>query len=64
LRPRTFLPPCPQSGHEDYAAPVARRTDVPDFVEAIARGVDVITAFAPHRPAMTLSEVAAAAGAA
>jgi IclR family transcriptional regulator, pca regulon regulatory protein len=41
---------------------VARRTDVPEFVEAIARGVDVITAFTPQRPAMTLSEVAAAAG--
>jgi IclR family pca regulon transcriptional regulator len=41
---------------------VARRTDAPDFVEAIARGLDVITAFAPQRPAMTLSEVAAAAG--
>ena len=41
---------------------MARRTDVPDFVEAIARGLDVITAFAPQRPAMTLSEVAAAAG--
>jgi IclR family pca regulon transcriptional regulator len=41
---------------------VARRIDTPDFVEAIARGVDVIVAFAPHRTAMTLSEVAAAAG--
>jgi IclR family pca regulon transcriptional regulator len=40
---------------------VARRTDAPDFVEAIARGFDVIRAFEPHRPAMTLSEVAAAA---
>jgi IclR family transcriptional regulator, pca regulon regulatory protein len=41
---------------------VARRTDAPEFVEAIARGFDVITAFAPQRAAMTLSEVAAAAG--
>ncbi|HEX6755103.1 MAG TPA: IclR family transcriptional regulator C-terminal domain-containing protein [Mycobacteriales bacterium] len=39
-----------------------RRSESPDFVEAIARGFDVITAFEPHRPAMTLSEVAAAAG--
>ena len=39
---------------------MARRTSTPDFVEAIARGLDVITAFAPDRPAMTLSEVAAA----
>jgi IclR family pca regulon transcriptional regulator len=41
---------------------VTRRTSAPDFVEAIARGFDVITAFVPDRPAMTLSEVAAAAG--
>ena len=41
---------------------VSRRSDAPDFVEAIARGFDVIRAFQPHRPAMTLSEVAAAAG--
>jgi IclR family pca regulon transcriptional regulator len=41
---------------------MARRSDAPDFVEAIARGVDVITAFAADRPAMTLSEVAAATG--
>ena len=41
---------------------MARRTDAPDFVEAIARGIDVITAFSPHRYALTLSEVAAAAG--
>lgn len=33
----------------------------PDFIEALARGLDVIRAFEPHRPAMTLSEVAAAA---
>ena len=41
---------------------MARRTDAPDFVEAIARGLDVIKAFGPHRPVLTLSEVAAAAG--
>lgn len=34
----------------------------PDFVEAVARGLDVLTAFSPGRPAMSLSEVAAAAG--
>ncbi len=34
----------------------------PDFIEALARGLDVIRAFAPNRPAMSLSEVAAAAG--
>ncbi|MFF3562444.1 IclR family transcriptional regulator C-terminal domain-containing protein [Streptomyces sp. NPDC002574] len=34
----------------------------PDFIEALARGLEVITAFAPHRPAMSLSEVATATG--
>jgi IclR family pca regulon transcriptional regulator len=34
----------------------------PDFIEALARGLDVIAAFEPHRPAMTLAEVAAATG--
>ena len=32
----------------------------PDFIEALARGLDVIRAFGPNRPTMTLSEVAAA----
>ncbi|HEX2913590.1 MAG TPA: IclR family transcriptional regulator C-terminal domain-containing protein [Chloroflexia bacterium] len=34
----------------------------PDFIEALARGLDVIRAFGPKRPTMTLSEVAAATG--
>ena len=34
----------------------------PDFIEALARGLEVITAFTPHRQAMSLSEVAAATG--
>ncbi|HEX9038633.1 MAG TPA: IclR family transcriptional regulator C-terminal domain-containing protein [Ktedonobacterales bacterium] len=34
----------------------------PDFIEALARGLDVIRAFAPNRRAMSLSEVAAATG--
>ena len=34
----------------------------PDFIEALARGLDVIRAFGPNQPTMTLSEVAAAAG--
>ncbi len=34
----------------------------PDFIEALARGLDVIRAFEPHRPTMSLSEVATAAG--
>jgi IclR family pca regulon transcriptional regulator len=39
---------------------MARRDDDPNFIEAIARGFDVIKAFAPHRPVMTLTEVATA----
>ncbi|QNP75564.1 helix-turn-helix domain-containing protein [Streptomyces roseirectus] len=34
----------------------------PDFIEALARGLEVITAFAPQRPVMSLSEVATATG--
>ena len=44
-----------------YAAAMARRDDDPNFVEAIARGLDVIKAFEPHRPAMSLTEIATAA---
>ncbi len=39
-----------------------RRDPDPDFIESIARGLDVIRAFDAHRPTMSLSEVAAAAG--
>jgi IclR family transcriptional regulator, pca regulon regulatory protein len=39
-----------------------RRDPDPDFIESIARGFDVIKAFDEHRPVMSLSEVAAAAG--
>ncbi len=34
----------------------------PDFIEALARGLEVIRAFGPNRPSMSLSEVAAATG--
>jgi IclR family transcriptional regulator, pca regulon regulatory protein len=34
----------------------------PDFIEALARGLDVIRAFGPNRPIMTLSEVATVTG--
>lgn len=34
----------------------------PDFIEALARGLDVIRAFRPQRPAMTLAEVARESG--
>jgi IclR family transcriptional regulator, pca regulon regulatory protein len=41
---------------------VARRDASPDFVEAVARGLDVIRAFQPRRPVMALTAVADAAG--
>jgi IclR family transcriptional regulator, pca regulon regulatory protein len=34
----------------------------PDFIEALARGLDVITAFGAARPEMTLAELASATG--
>lgn len=41
---------------------MARDTESPDFIEAIARGLDVLTIFTPARPVMNLSEVASATG--
>lgn len=41
---------------------MARRESGPDFIEALARGLDVIKVFQPQRPAMSLTEVATAAG--
>src|SRR4029077_11223177 len=43
-------------------APMARRDSSPDFIEALARGLDVIRAFQPRQPAMSLDAVADAAG--
>ncbi|KOV85165.1 IclR family transcriptional regulator C-terminal domain-containing protein [Nocardia sp. NRRL S-836] len=40
----------------------ARPDTGPDFIEALARGLDVIRSFQPARPVMALSEVAAATG--
>lgn len=37
-----------------------RRDGNPEFIEALARGLDVLRCFPPGRPAMTLSEVATA----
>lgn len=34
----------------------------PDFIEALARGLEVITAFRPRQPVMSLTDVAAATG--
>jgi IclR family transcriptional regulator, pca regulon regulatory protein len=41
---------------------VARRDSSRDFIEAIARGLDVIRVFRPGRPVMSLTAVADAAG--
>lgn len=38
-----------------------RRDTSPDFIEALARGLDVVRGFEPGKPTMTLSEVAAKA---
>ena len=40
---------------------MAGRGSGPDFVEALARGLDVLACFGADRPAMTLSEIAVAA---
>lgn len=39
---------------------MARRDNSPDFIEAIARGLDVIRAFGPGQPVMSLAAVATA----
>ena len=41
---------------------MARRETGPDFIEALARGLDVIRAFGPRQPVMSLAGVAAATG--
>ena len=41
---------------------MARRDTGPDFIEALARGLDVIRAFRPRQPIMSLAAVAAATG--
>ncbi len=41
---------------------MARRDDSPDFIEAIARGLDVIRAFGPGQPALSMAAVADASG--
>jgi len=41
---------------------MARRDTGPDFIEALARGLDVIRAFQPRQPVMSLTAVAVAAG--
>ncbi|HKD98298.1 MAG TPA: IclR family transcriptional regulator C-terminal domain-containing protein [Micromonosporaceae bacterium] len=45
----------------DQAAGGAREAG-PDFIEALARGLDVLRCFGPGRPVMTLSEIASTTG--
>src|SRR5262249_7977558 len=44
----------------EQEAGLARRDDSPHFIEAIARGLDVIRAFGPGQPVMSLAAVAKA----
>jgi IclR family pca regulon transcriptional regulator len=46
------------ASHSPLEVHVARRDDSPDFIEAIARGLDVIRAFGPGQPVMSLANVA------
>ena len=41
---------------------MARRGSGPDFVEALARGLDILTCFDQRHRTMSLSEVAVATG--
>src|SRR3989442_4369148 len=41
---------------------MARQDRGRDFIEALARGLEVIAAFRPHQPVMSLTEVASATG--
>jgi IclR family transcriptional regulator, pca regulon regulatory protein len=64
-RENTFVPICTmftEMGVDVLAGEMMRGATGPDFIEALARGLDVIRAFGPNWPIMTLSEVAAATG--
>ena len=54
--------PGPVAHRDGGRVPVARRDSSPDFIEAIARGLDVIRAFHPRQPVMSLTAVATATG--
>jgi hypothetical protein len=45
---------------DDQGGPM-RRDESPDFIGAIARGLDVICIFRPHSPVMSQSQIATAA---
>src|SRR6266513_2684610 len=48
--------------HASAEKPMPRRDTSPDFIEALARGLDVIQAFQPRKPVMSLAAVAGATG--
>jgi IclR family pca regulon transcriptional regulator len=50
------------SAQDEGADFMPREGAGPDFIEALARGLEVITAFTPTRPAMSLAEVASSTG--
>lgn len=49
-------------GQRSTGRPVTREHAGPDFIEALARGLDVVKCFRPHQPTMSLTEVATATG--
>jgi len=49
------------TGADQTAGGVTREAG-PDFIEALARGLDVLRCFGPGRPVLTLSEIASATG--
>jgi len=52
----------PRASHNGHTKGTGNGSPSPDFVRSLARGLDVIKAFGPDRPQMTLSEVARATG--
>src|SRR6201987_1757899 len=54
------MSPCALPVKSATVPSMARRDSSPDFIEAIARGLDVIKAFGPGRPVMSLAGVAEA----
>jgi IclR family transcriptional regulator, pca regulon regulatory protein len=50
------------NGCADKESQMPREGTGPDFIEALARGLEVITAFRPNRPTMSLTDIATATG--
>ena len=56
------MPDDPTGDADEEEGPMAGRGQGPDFVEALARGLDVIACFGSEKPTMSLSDVAQATG--